>query len=110
MENLSKKALSLNDVKIYGDPERKVRKAAICTGSGKSMISDVLAKGADVYVTGDIDHHTGIDTVAEGLTIIDAGHYGTEYIFMEAMKEKLNKAFNDLKITCAEVKSPYTIL
>ena len=105
-----KKALSLNDVKIYGDPEQKVRKAAICTGSGKSMISDVLAKGADVYVTGDIDHHTGIDTVAEGLTIIDAGHYGTEYIFMEAMKEKLNKAFDDLKITCAKVKSPYTIL
>ena len=74
------------------------------------MIPDVLAKGADVYVTGDIDHHTGIDTVAQGLCIIDAGHYGTEYIFMEAMKKKLNKNFADLKITCAKVKSPYTIL
>ena len=42
-----------------------VEKAAICTGSGKSMISDVLAKGAQVYVTGDIDHHTGIDAVAQ---------------------------------------------
>ena len=31
------------------------------------MIQDVLAAGADVYVTGDIDHHTGIDTVARGL-------------------------------------------
>ena len=56
-----KAALSLNDVKIYGDLEQPVHRAAICTGSGKSMISDVLAKGADVYVTGDIDHHTGID-------------------------------------------------
>ena len=105
-----KNTLSLNDVKIYGDLDQKVHKAAICTGSGKSMISDVLAKGADVYVTGDIDHHTGIDTVAQGLCIIDAGHYGTEYIFMEAMKKKLNKNFADLKITCAKVKSPYTIL
>ena len=51
------------------------------------MISDVLAKGADVYVTGDIDHHTGIDAVASGLPIIDAGHYGTEYIFMKAMRK-----------------------
>ena len=74
------------------------------------MISDVLVKAADVYVTGDIDHHTGIDTVAQGLCVIDAGHYGTEYIFMEAMKKKLNKNFADLKITCAKVKSPYTIL
>ena len=86
-----KAALSLNDVKIYGD-------------------LDVLAKGADVYVTGDIDHHTGIDAVASGLAIIDAGHYGTEYIFMDAMKKKLGENFPELPTTCAKVKSPYTIL
>lgn len=45
-----------------------------------------------MYMTGDIDHHTGIDTVAQGLAIIDAGHYGTEYIFMEDMKEKTGKS------------------
>ena len=105
-----KAALSLNDVKIYGDLEQSVHRAAICTGSGKSMISDVLAKGADVYVTGDIDHHTGIDAVAAGLAVIDAGHYGTEYIFMDAMKKKLGENFPELPITCAKVKSPYTIL
>ena len=74
------------------------------------MISDVLAKGADVYVTGDIDHHTGIDAVASGLAIIDAGHYGTEYIFMDAMKKKLGENFPELPTTCAKVKSPYVIL
>ena len=57
-----------------------------------------------------IDHHTGIDTVAQGLALIDAGHYGTEYVFMDAMKKELAQAFPDLKISCAEVKSPYTIL
>ena len=105
-----KNALSLNDVKIYGDPDTMVEKAAICTGSGKSMISDVLAKGADVYVTGDIDHHTGIDAVASGLPIIDAGHYGTEYIFMKAMRKILEEKYPSLQITCAKVKSPYMIL
>ena len=105
-----KEALSLNDVKVYGDPDRVVQKAAICTGSGKSMIPDVLAKGAEVYVTGDIDHHTGIDAVASGLTIVDAGHYGTEYIFMNAMQKVLRESFQNLKITCAKVKSPYMIL
>ena len=105
-----KAALSLNDVKIYGDLEQPVHRAAICTGSGKSMISDVLAKGADVYVTGDIDHHTGIDAVASGLPIIDAGHYGTEYIFMKAMRKILEEKYPSLQITCAKMKSPYMIL
>ena len=105
-----KKAFALNDVKIYGDLDREVEKAAVCTGSGKSLLSDVLKKGADVYITGDIDHHTGIDAVAQGLSIVDAGHYGTEYIFMEAMRQKLAAQFPELTLSCAEVVSPYTIL
>ena len=107
---LIKKSLKLNDVKVYGDLDAKVKRAAVCTGSGKSMIKDVIKAGADVYVTGDIDHHTGIDTVAQGLALIDAGHYGTEYVFMDAMKKELEQAFPKLKISSAEVKSPYTIL
>ena len=107
---LVKESLKLNDVKVYGNLDSMVKCAAVCTGSGKSMIKDVIKAGADVYVTGDIDHHTGIDTVAQGLALIDAGHYGTEYIFMNAMKKELTQAFPELKISCAEVKSPYTIL
>lgn len=107
---LVKESLKLNDVKVYGNLDSMVKCAAVCTGSGKSMIKDVIKAGADVYVTGDIDHHIGIDTVAQGLALIDAGHYGTEYIFMDAMKKELTQAFPELKISCAEVKSPYTIL
>ena len=84
--------------------------AAVCTGSGKSMIQDVLAAGADVYVTGDIDHHTGIDTVAQGLAIIDAGHYGTEYIFMEDMKRFLEERLPAAKIITAPVVHPFQVL
>lgn len=105
-----KESLGLGDVKVYGDLDQEVETAAVCTGSGKSMLKEALKAGADVYVTGDIDHHTGIDAVAEGIAIIDAGHYGTEYIFMDAMKKELTEAFPQLKISCAEVKSPYTIL
>lgn len=100
----------LSDVRFYGNPDREVETAAICTGSGKSMIKDAIRAGADVYVTGDIDHHTGIDAVAEGIAVIDAGHYGTEYIFADALKKVLLEAFPELSVTCAEVKSPYTVV
>lgn len=105
-----KTAFHLNEVKIYGDPEKKVACAAVCTGSGKSLMKDVLKSGAQVYVTGDIDHHTGLDAVEQGLCLIDAGHYGTEYIFMDAMKKQLENAFPELKISCAKVKKPYTLI
>ena len=102
-----KESLRLMDVRVYGDVDRQIQKVAGCTGSGKSLMSDVLASGADVYVTGDVDHHTGIDAVADGLAVIDAGHYGTEYIFVEAMREKLGRKFEQLKIQGARVRFPY---
>ena len=105
-----KKCNRLEDVRVYGDLDREVEFAAICTGSGKSMISEAIGAGADVYVTGDIDYHTGIDAVADGLCIIDAGHYGTEYIFAEAMEKKLQEKFPQLTLTREVVKGPYTVL
>lgn len=105
-----KRCNRLSEVRIYGDLEAVVETAAICTGSGKSMIREARASGAQVYITGDIDYHTGIDTVAEGLYLIDAGHYGTEYIFAEAMEKEIRSAFPQLKVSCAAVKPPYTVL
>ena len=105
-----KDAFHINDVKVYGVLDMEVEFAAVCTGSGKSLMREVLASEAQVYVTGDIDHHTGLDAVDQGLCLIDAGHYGTEYIFMEAMKKQLSAAFPELTVSCAEVKSPYTLI
>lgn len=105
-----KDAFSLQDVRVYGDPDMTVERAAVCTGSGKSLIPDVLEKKAQVYITGDIDHHTGIDAVAQGLAVIDAGHYGTEYIFMEAMSKVLRAQFPGLSVSCAQIHPPYTLL
>ena len=105
-----KEQFSLPHVTVYGDLTRPVRRAAICTGSGKSLMKDVLKKKADVYVTGDIDYHTAIDAMAQGVTIIDAGHYGTEYIFMEYMKDQLAKKLPQLCTGTMEVSHPCTVL
>ena len=102
-----RKVFSLREVKVFGDPRRKVKKAAILPGAGKSMIADALRARADVMITGDIDHHTGIDAVAQGIALIDAGHYGTEHIFIKQMKEKLEKEFPDLIVKRAPFQLPF---
>lgn len=80
-------------VTVYTDKfsHKKVKRVAICPGAGGSTIQAALTAQADVYVTGDISHHTGIDSVAGGMAVIDAGHYGIEHIFMDFMEKYLKE-------------------
>ena len=42
-----------------------------------------------MIVTGDVDYHSAIDAVAQGIAVLDAGHYGTEYGFIAYMTLEL---------------------
>lgn len=110
LSGLVKDAFLLDTVKVFGHKDRIVRRMAICPGSGKSVIGEALSKGADVLVTGDIGHHEGIDAVAQGLSVIDAGHYGLEYIFMEDMKRYLMERLPDIRIETAPVMHPFAVV
>lgn len=105
-----KQAFSLENVKVFGDLERKVKTAAISPGSGKSVISNALQAGVDVLITGDIDHHEGIDAVAQKLTVIDAGHYGVEHIFIPYMEQYLKREAKELEIAVQPLTFPFQII
>ena len=105
-----KKAFALDTVKVFGDMNQKIHRVAICPGSGKSDIDQAIAKGADVYVTGDIGHHEGIDAVARGLNIIDAGHYGVEHIFIGDMGKYLRKNVSGVEVMEAPVSHPFIVI
>lgn len=104
-----KAAFSLKEIKIFGDPEWILTRAAISPGSGKSEIDHAIVRKADVLITGDIDHHEGMDAAARGLCIMDAGHYGLEHIFIRYMKEYLKERCRELEIITQEIKFPYWI-
>ena len=105
-----KQSFHLPSVRLFGDKEKRVRFAAILPGSGNKMIKTALKKGVDVLITGDIDHHEGIDAVAQGLAVIDAGHYGLEHIFMEDMSEYLKKNLEDIVVEKAEIIHPFQVV
>lgn len=102
-----KNKLKLGSVKVFGDMDKKVTRLAVSPGSGKSAIEPALEKNADVLVTGDIGHHDGLDAAEQGLSIIDAGHYGTEYIFIEDMKNFLKEKLPGLHVITAPVVHPF---
>lgn len=102
-----KEVYSIPSVRFYGDPAMPVEAAAILPGSGKSEIDLALAGGADVMITGDINHHAGIDAVEKGIAVIDAGHYGVEKLFIPYMADYLKNHFPSLEICMEEQEESF---
>lgn len=106
-----KACFGLSNVKVFGDLNMKVKRAAISPGSGKSVIRTAISKGAEVLITGDIDHHDGLDAVARGIAIIDAGHYGIEHIYVGDMEKYLKQKLGEtVEIMTAEECNPFLVL
>jgi len=66
-------ALRVNNVH-----KERIEVVAVCGGAGAELARDVIAAGADAYVTSDIRHHEFLDATALGLILLDAGHGATE--------------------------------
>lgn len=105
-----KHRLNLGSLKVFGDMKTEVSRLAISPGSGRSAIPAAVAKKADVLVTGDIGHHDGLDAVEQGLCVIDAGHYGTEYIFIDDMCQFLKEKLPVLDVVSAPVVHPFQVM
>lgn len=107
---LIKRAFTLENVKVFGNLQKKVHRVAISPGSGKSVISLALRAGVDVLITGDIDHHEGIDAVAQGMAVIDAGHYGVEHIFIPYMEQYIKREAPELEVEIQPLTFPFQII
>ncbi len=105
-----KKAFEVDMVKVFGNLQQRVRRAAISPGSGKSVIECALRAKAEVLITGDIDHHEGIDAAGQGLAVIDAGHYGVEKLFIPYMVQYLEDRTKGVEVKGQPVKQPFLFI
>lgn len=102
--------MGLETVNVFGDLDMPVRKLAVSPGSGKSAIRPAIEKGAQVLVTGDIGHHDGLDAWEQGLAVVDAGHYGTEYMFIEDMRQYFRAHVKGVEVAAEPVHFPCRIV
>lgn len=72
--------------------DRKVKRVAVCGGSGSFLIEDAYHAKADIFVTGDIKYHDFYDHLGL-MTIADAGHFETEQGTKELLEGLLTKKF-----------------
>lgn len=73
-----KRAVGCPAVSMVGEPRRKVRQIAICTGAGTEIVRMLPPGEFDALITGEINHHGALDAATAGLAVLCGGHFETE--------------------------------
>jgi dinuclear metal center YbgI/SA1388 family protein len=78
-------------VRFAGSPAMRVRRIAVCGGSGSDLIGDAIRAGADAFVTADVKYHA-FHGLPAGFGLIDAGHGETEQVILRPLAEFLRRS------------------
>ncbi|HDL08058.1 MAG TPA: Nif3-like dinuclear metal center hexameric protein [Desulfobacteraceae bacterium] len=110
-----KKKLGLNSVKFAGNPDLTVNTAAVCTGSGSTLMKDFISSGAQVYISGDLRYHDARDVEAANLGLVDIGHFASEHLIVDVLADRLKKVLSkegiDIKVDAYGLeKDPFMVL
>lgn len=105
---LVKESLHARSVK-FADAGNKIQKVALCSGSGADCLASALAAGADALLTSEVKQHEYLNAAAAAISIFDAGHFDTEDIVIETLKEKLAGIFPDITFCSTHTCPIYAI-
>lgn len=109
-----KSALELPYIRYAGEDSMVIKKIAIINGSGQDYFHAAKKLGVDCIITGDTTYHYVSDYSEEGIGIIDAGHFGTEWPGIKVVAKELENrikelGFNNHVIISENVKDPYKL-
>jgi dinuclear metal center YbgI/SA1388 family protein len=93
-----KKQTGAAAVGMVGKEERLVKTAAVCAGSCGTIISQVIAAKADLYLTGELKHHQALAAQEAGLTCICLSHSVSERFILKKLAKELQNQLNSVTI------------
>ena len=83
---------------------KKVREIAICGGRGAFMLSEAIAYGADVFITGEAKYNDFYD-VEDKILLAVAGHYETEVCTKDIFFDIISKKFPTFAVQISNTNS-----
>lgn len=94
---LLKQAFGLQVIRFAGKKSGKIRKLALCGGSGSFLLSAAKAAGADAFVTADMKYHEFFDA-ENSLLLADIGHFESEQFTIDLLHEFLQENFPNFAV------------
>ncbi len=99
-----KEAFGVESLHYGVGPQKRIKTVALCGGAGDFLVTDAVAAGVDVFLTGEMHYHTYFDN-AEHLWTAVLGHYQSEKCAIGLMRRILSEAHPDLKICETEINT-----
>ena len=99
-----KKQMKADCVRYTKPLGSKVKKIAVCGGSGSFLLKEAINAGADVFVTADFKYHQFFDSDNQ-ILIADIGHYETEQFTSEIFYEIISKKFPTFAVRFSEINT-----
>ncbi len=82
----------------------KVRRIAVCGGSGSFLLEKAKAVKADVFITADFKYHEFFDAEDE-IIIADIGHYESEQFTKDLIYDLLTEKFTKFAVQLSKVNT-----
>ena len=84
--------------------KKKIKKVAVCGGSGSFLLNNAIAQNADILVTSDFKYHQFFDANNQ-ILIADIGHYESEQFTIDLIGDILMKKFTNFAIRLTTVNT-----
>ena len=85
-----KELFKVEAIRFTNPTTDKIKKVALCGGSGSFLLPNAIKEKADVFITGDFKYHDFFDSDGQ-IMIADIGHYESEQYTKELFKEILQE-------------------
>ncbi len=99
-----KEVMKASSVRYTNLLNKKIKKVAVCGGSGSFLLKDAIKAGADIFVTADFKYHQFFDA-ENRIVIADIGHFESEQYTSELFYDILKKKFNTFALHLSKINT-----
>ncbi|QJA06261.1 Nif3-like dinuclear metal center hexameric protein [Thermosulfurimonas marina] len=92
---------------LVGEGELRLRRVALCAGSGMDLLPEVLQNQAQAFITGDVKHHAARVAEVSGVALVVSDHYALEEYFWQKLARKIAQEFPAIRVSYFRGKGPF---
>ena len=81
----------------FTDSGKTIETVLVCSGSGGNFVNEIKGFECDALLTADVKHNQFLEANLLGVSLFDAGHFNTEDVVINPLKELLQNEFSDVQ-------------
>ena len=85
---------------------KRIRRVALCGGSGAFLMRDALRLGADAFITGEMHYHDYFES--DGMLLAELGHYQSEACTVDLLRDILLQELPELQVVTTNLNTNAT--